>query len=49
MKASGAGGPLVNGGKLENYLVGREPVRDFAESNGHGRAAVAVRRGLLSE
>jgi TldD protein len=32
---------LVNGGKLENYLVGREPVRDFAESNGHGRAAVA--------
>ena len=32
---------LVSGGKLENYLVGREPVRDFAESNGHGRAAVA--------
>jgi TldD protein len=32
---------LVNGGKLENYLLGREPVRDFAESNGHGRASVA--------
>ncbi len=32
---------LVTGGKLENYLLGREPVRDFAESNGHGRAAVA--------
>ena len=27
--------------KLENYLIGREPVRDFPESNGHGRAAVA--------
>ena len=32
---------LVTGGKLENYLLGREPVRDFTESNGHGRAAVA--------
>jgi len=32
---------LVSGGKLENYLLGREPVRDFAESNGHGRATVA--------
>jgi TldD protein len=32
---------LVSGGKLENYLLGREPVRDFTESNGHGRAAVA--------
>ena len=32
---------LITGGKLENYLVGREPVRDFTESNGHGRAAVA--------
>jgi len=27
-------------GKLENYLIGRTPVRDFAVSNGHGRAAV---------
>lgn len=32
---------LVTGGKLQNYLLGREPVRDFAESNGHGRAALA--------
>ncbi len=32
---------LITGGKLENYLLGREPVRDFTESNGHGRAAVA--------
>ncbi len=32
---------LVTGGKLENYLLGREPVRDFTESNGHGRAPVA--------
>jgi predicted Zn-dependent protease len=32
---------LVTSGKLENYLLGREPVRDFSESNGHGRAAVA--------
>ena len=27
-------------GKLENYLLGRIPIRDFAASNGHGRAAV---------
>lgn len=26
-------------GTLENFLVGREPIRDFAASNGHGRAA----------
>ncbi|MDP9039697.1 MAG: metallopeptidase TldD-related protein [Acidobacteriota bacterium] len=32
--------PLVTDGKLENYLVGRTPIRDFAVSNGHGRAAV---------
>ena len=32
---------LVTGGKLQNYLLGREPVRDFAESNGHGRAPLA--------
>jgi TldD protein len=29
---------LVADGKLENYLIGREPVRDFPKSNGHGRA-----------
>jgi predicted Zn-dependent protease len=27
-------------GKLENYLIGRTPVRDFPTSNGHGRAPV---------
>ena len=31
---------LVTDGKLENYLVGREPVRDFPQSNGHGRAGI---------
>jgi predicted Zn-dependent protease len=29
---------LVTEGKLENYLLGREPVKDFSLSNGHGRA-----------
>jgi hypothetical protein len=33
-------GVAVNG-KLENYLIGRTPIRDFPESNGHGRAALA--------
>jgi predicted Zn-dependent protease len=32
---------LVNSGRLENYLLGREPVRDFPQSNGHARAGVA--------
>jgi hypothetical protein len=31
---------VVANGKLENYLIGRTPVRDFPASNGHGRAAV---------
>ncbi len=31
---------IVVNGKLDNYLIGRTPVRDFPESNGHGRAAV---------
>jgi TldD protein len=31
---------LVKDGKLENYLIGRTPIREFPESNGHGRAAV---------
>jgi hypothetical protein len=31
---------LITEGKLENYLIGREPVRDFSQSNGHGRAGV---------
>ena len=29
---------VVLSGKLLNYLVGREPVQDFPDSNGHGRA-----------
>jgi TldD protein len=29
---------IVEHGKLENFLVGREPVKDFPVSNGHGRA-----------
>jgi predicted Zn-dependent protease len=32
---------VVSAGKLQNYLLGREPVRDFSQSNGHGRATVA--------
>ena len=31
---------LVTDGHLENYLIGRTPVRDFPESNGHARAGV---------
>jgi TldD protein len=31
---------LVTAGKLENYLIGREPVRDFPQSNGHARATL---------
>jgi predicted Zn-dependent protease len=31
---------LVERGKLVNFLVGREPIKDFPESNGHGRAAL---------
>jgi TldD protein len=33
--------PLVASGKLANYLTGREPIKDFPSSNGHGRAAPA--------
>lgn len=32
---------VVDKGVLTNYLVGREPVRDFPHSNGHGRSAMA--------
>jgi TldD protein len=32
--------PVIDQGKLVNYLVGREPILDFAASNGHGRARV---------
>jgi len=32
---------VVDKGTLSNYLIGREPVRDFPSSNGHGRMAFA--------
>jgi len=32
---------VVNKGILENFLVGRRPIRGFTESNGHGRLAQA--------
>ena len=31
--------PVVTDGILVDYLTGRMPIRDFPESNGHGRAA----------
>lgn len=30
--------PVIQNGELTNYLLGREPIRDFPASNGHGRA-----------
>jgi len=30
---------IAASGILENYLIGREPIRDFPSSNSHGRAA----------
>ena len=30
---------VIEDGSLVSYLLGREPIRDFPESNGHGRAA----------
>jgi predicted Zn-dependent protease len=30
--------PVIENGKLVNYLLGREPILDFPASNGHGRA-----------
>ena len=29
----------IENGMLANYLIGRQPIRDFPSSNGHGRAA----------
>src|SRR6266852_4945002 len=29
----------IENGSLSNYLIGRQPIRDFPASNGHGRAA----------
>jgi hypothetical protein len=33
---------IVEKGVLTNYLLGRQPIRDFPESNGHGRAGPAA-------
>ena len=32
--------PLIEKGQLVSYLMSREPIRDFPDSNGHGRASV---------
>jgi TldD protein len=31
--------PVIQDGMLVNYVLGRDPIRDFPESNGHGRGA----------
>jgi TldD protein len=33
---------VVEGGMLVNYLVGRQPIRDFPASNGHDRASAGT-------
>jgi hypothetical protein len=33
---------LVESGRLKNYLIGRTPVKDFPQSNGHGRAGLTA-------
>ncbi len=33
---------VVENGQLMNYLVSRQPIRDFPSSNGHGRAGAAA-------
>ena len=33
---------VVDSGTLVNYLVGRQPIRDFPSSNGHGRAGAGA-------
>lgn len=33
---------VIDNGTLKSYLLGRQPIRDFPESNGHGRAAPGV-------
>jgi TldD protein len=32
---------VIDKGVLSNYLLGRQPIRDFPHSNGHGRTALA--------
>ena len=36
---------LIEKGQLVSYLVGRQPIRDFPASNGHGRAAATTGPG----
>lgn len=36
---------VVDKGVLTNYLMGRQPIRDFPASNGHGRAAPSTPPG----
>jgi TldD protein len=31
--------PVIEDGSLVSYLLGRQPIRDFPDSNGHGRGA----------
>jgi TldD protein len=33
---------LIEKGQLISYLIGRQPIRDFPTSNGHGRAAASA-------
>jgi TldD protein len=33
---------LIEKGQLVSYLIGRQPIRDFPTSNGHGRAAATA-------
>ena len=33
---------VIDSGTLVNYLVGRQPIRDFPASNGHGRAGAGA-------
>jgi TldD protein len=33
---------LIEKGQLVSYLIGRQPIRDFPTSNGHGRAAASA-------
>jgi len=33
---------LIEKGQLVSYLIGRQPIRDFPSSNGHGRAAATA-------
>jgi TldD protein len=36
---------VIENGMLGNYLIGRQPIRDFPASNGHGRAAPGASPG----